>query len=188
MPADQWNPGLWISTGDPSTVDEASATLFAPGQLGMIVVIKGNTTVFSPGLTPRIYQFVKLKSDATAAKGAYVRWSDLDNYEVTTVGTETSANRNLGAGFLQGTKPTAGNYGFIMVGGQGAVLIEAAVTPAVGQQIIAGATTAGSVEIVALGTAPTSGPYGVITSLKNAGSIGTHVCEALICPVFRLGW
>lgn len=186
MPADLWNPGLWVSTGDPSTVDEA--TPFAPGQLGMVVVIKGNTTVFSPGISPRIYQFVQLKAGATAAKGAYVIWDDLDNFVVTTVGTAVSANRNLGAGFLQGTKPTAGNYGFIQVGGQGAVLVENGVTPAVGQQIIAGGTTAGRVEIVALGTAPTSGPYGVITSLKNAGSIGTDVCEALICPVFRLGW
>lgn len=186
MPADSMNQGQFISTGDPSTVDEA--TPFAPGQLGMVIWIKGNTTVFDPGLSPRAYQAIKLKAGATAAKGAFVIWDDFDAYVVTTVGTETSANRNKGAGFLQGTKPTAGNFGWVQVGGQGAVLIEAGVTPAVGQQIIQGATTAGRAEIVALGTAPTSGPYGVVLSLKNAGSIGTDVVEALICPVFRLGW
>lgn len=186
MPADLWNPALFVQTGDPSTVDEL--TPFAIGQLGMVLVVKGNTTVFSPGISPRIYQFVKLKSDATAAKGAYVIWSDMDNFEVTTVNSTVSAQRNVGAGFLQGTKPTAGSYGFIQVGGQGTVLIENGSTPAVGQQIIAGATTAGRADTVALGTAPTGGPYGVILTLKNAGSIGTDNVEALICPVFRLGW
>lgn len=178
------NPCAFVSTGDPSTVDEA--TPFAPGQLGTVVTVK-NSTVFDPGVSPRVFQYVKLKSDATAAKGAFVIWDDYDNFVVTTANSNVSANRNKGAGFLQGTKPTAGNYGFIQVAGQGAVLIENGVTPAVGQQIIQGATTAGRAEIVALGTAATSGPYGVVLSLKNAGSIGTDVVEALI-TVPRHAW
>jgi hypothetical protein len=177
---------LVVSTGDPTTVNDATAL----NPLGSILTVL-NSTGFSPGLTPRVYQYVQLKSDATAAKGAVVLQSDLFNYVVTTVGTATSANRNLLVGYLQSTSLAAGNFGFIQIGGLGHVLIENASTPAVGQQLIQGATTAGRSDTVALATAPTSGPYGVVISLKNAvvngsAAIGTDVVAAYINIPFRL--
>lgn len=187
MPVHSLQGADWVSTGDPTTVNET--TPFVLGQLGTVVFCK-NSTLFSPGLSPRAYQYVKLKAAATAAVGTRVIWDDYDNFVVTNVGSGTAANFGKFAGVTPSATLTAGNYGFIQVGGQAPVLIDSGTTPAVGSLLIADATDGEFGALVpAIGTAmPSTVRFdGVILSLKNAGSIGTHVVEALIDPL-RLGW
>lgn len=187
MPVHSLQGADWVSTGDPTTVNES--TPFVLGQLGTVVFAK-NSTLFSPGLSPRAYQYVKLKAGATAAVGAKVIWDDYDNYVVTTVGTGTAVNFGKFAGVTPSATLTAGNYGFIQVAGQAPVLIDSGTTPAVGHLLIPDATDTEFGSLApAIGTPmPSTVRFeGVILSLKNAGSIGAHVCEAIIDPI-RHGW
>lgn len=179
---------LWVATGDPTTVSEV--TPFAPGQLGMVVNVK-NSTLFDPGKSPRIYQYVQLKAAATSGKGFPVIWDDLDNYVVTTVGAGTIANCGRLAGFTPSTSLAASSYGFIQCGGQGPVTVKAATTVVAGDLIFP-SNADGEVDTLAptltAATRPWVPLYGVALSVKNAGSIGTHVIEALISIPFRHGW
>jgi hypothetical protein len=187
MPVHSLQGADWVSTGDPTTVNES--TPFALGQLGTVIFAK-NSTLFSPGLAPRAYQYVKLKAAATAGVGFKVIWDDYDNFVVTTVGTGTIANCGKFAGVTPSASLAAGNYGFIQVGGQAPALINAATTPAIGDHLIPDATdTEFGALLPALGTPMphTIRFEGIVLSLKNAGSIGTHVVEALIDP-YRHGW
>lgn len=164
----------FVATGNPATVNDATAL----NPLGAVYESNRSTTGLDPGNSPRIWQYVQLHaSSAVAAAGTYVIWQSYDNYVVTTVGSTTSANRNLGAGFFQAAGAVAGNFGFIQIGGQGLVLLETATAGAIGQMIIAGATTAGRADSIALATAATSGPYGVLTSVE-IGTSDTY--EAII--------
>src|SRR5688572_20562869 len=94
---------LWVSTGDPTTVNET--TPFAPGQLGLVVNTK-NSTLFSPGVSPRVYQFVKRSAtDAvTPAVGQIAYWKDPDNFVVT---TDVSDSLASDAGVVAGFFPSA---------------------------------------------------------------------------------
>lgn len=187
MPVNPHQDAAWVSTGDPTTVNEA--TPYSLGQLGTVVYMK-NSTLINVGLGPKIYQYVKLKAAATAGVGFRVIWDDYDNYVVTTVGTGTAVNFGKFAGVTPSATLSAGNYGFIQVGGVAPVLIDSGTTPVVGALLIADATdTEFGALTPAIGTAmPSTCRFdGVILTLKNAGSIGTHVCEAMIDPL-RHGW
>lgn len=178
----------FVSTGDPSTVDDATAL----NPLGSVYAVPGGQTIagFNSALAPRLFQYVKLTA-GTPSAGKYAVWSDELNYVVDCATTKTSALRNRGAGFLQGTKPTAGNFGFIQVGGPAMVFVENGSTPAVGQEIIWGTTTDGRIDLSALGTAPISSRYGAFITLKAASfggvTLATDVCGATISPP-RVGW
>lgn len=187
MPVEVIQGAAFVSTGDPTTVNES--TPFALGQLGTVVKVK-NSTLINPGLGPKIFQYVKLKAGATAGVGFKVIWDDYDNFVVTTVGSGTAANFGKYAGVTASASLAAGNYGFIQVGGVGPALINAGTTPAVGDLLIPDATdTEFGAVAPALGTpmANTVRVEGIVLSLKNAGSIGTHVVEALLDPL-RHGW
>ena len=180
---------LWVSTGDPTTVNDSTTSPFALGQLGKVGFVT-NRTLFDPGLSGRGYQYVKLKSDATAAVGAVVIWDDYDNFVVTTVGSGTAANYGKIAGWLPSAAITPGNYGFIGVSGNGPVQILAATTPANGDILLPSAT-AGRTDALAPTLTAASRPFvqllGTVLSLKNAGSIGTDVVEANLQPQ-RYAW
>lgn len=175
--------GIHLDNGNPATYNEATSTAFAPGLLGKIFTMS-NTNSFDPGSVPRTFQIVKLHASASAtAVGQLMIWQDRDNFVVTNAATtSTNGNRNQIAGVVLNASLTAGNYICMQIGGQGPVLIEASVTPAIGDVIISGATTDGRCQVVAFGTAPTHLPVGLVTSLKNAGSIGTDVVEAQLFP------
>lgn len=190
MPADLRNIAGWTGkTGDPTDLDEAEP--FLPGQLGTILVMK-HTALFSPGLAPRVFQYVKrAAADATTLEtnGGPAFLSDPDTFEVTQ--DESAQLGGTGAGNVVGVffkaKPTAGNFGVIQVGGIGPVRILNATTPAIGDTLTPSATDGQAAATADFGTI-TEKPFGTVLSLKNAGSIGTHVVEASINPSVRINW
>ncbi len=173
--------GVHLDSGDPVTYNEATATAFAPGNLGKIFSVSGNTTNIDSGLQPKTFQVVKLAATATtAAVGQIVLWTDIDAFTVNSTYTISNATRNTPAGVLNSAALTAGNYVCIQIGGNGPVLMETTQTVAAGDVIIVGAATQGKGEIVAAGTAPTHIPVGVAKTAKNSGSATT--VEALLFP------
>lgn len=191
-----WNPIQFVKTGDPTTVNET--TPFALGQLGGILP-HANTTLFDPGITPRVYQYVKRSATdtVTPAVGQVAYWKDPDNFVVTTdVSDSISTSKGVVAGFFPSASLAAGNYGFIQVGGEGPVLLKGTptATAAAGSLIFVEATPADATcdcadNLADVAAVINAGPI-VATALsaKNAGSIGTDVVEAIIHPLVRFGW
>jgi hypothetical protein len=173
------NLAPFISAATPGEVNDATPL----NPLGMVYTAK-DTLNFDPGTHARTYRYVQLHSGATAAKGALVIWQDYFANVVTTAGSTTTL-RNTVAGFLQSAACTAGNYTWVLIAGPGVVLNENGTAPAIGQQIITGATTAGRCDLSAVATAAITGPWGVFISAKNAAvngsaAIGTDVCAAYV--------
>src|SRR5438552_3035560 len=100
-----------VTTGDPTTVNDATAV----NQLGTILVTIGDTAL-STSPAPKVWQYVQLIAGTTARKGMFVVWSNYNTFVVDGTTTITSALRNKGAGFLQGTSLSGGNFGWIQVG------------------------------------------------------------------------
>lgn len=110
--------GLWIQggQGSPANVDEA--TPFIAGQLGKVYSVKG-----ASGKDPVFYQYVKryatqaIVTTPTTGQAAY--WVDLDDFVVSAESTDSfgGTTNPVVAGVWLGTKPSAGQYGFIAVGG-----------------------------------------------------------------------
>lgn len=183
------NIGAWTGqTGDPTDLDESSP--FAPGQLGTVLVMK-HTALFDPG-TPRVFQFVLRDSaDATTLEtnGGAAFVVDPTLYKVTQ--DESAQLGGTGAGNVVGVffknKPAAGNVGVIQVAGDGPVRILNATTPAIGDVLTPSTTDGQSQATADVGTV-TEKVFGTVISLKNAGSIGTHVVKANINPLVRMGW
>lgn len=190
------NPGGWVTTGNPATVNDA-APLFAPGQLGTYAVTTDSVPIPSaanalpPGVFPRVFQFVQLSAaSASPAFGQLVVWLDHINPVVTTVNSTTK--RNSVAGVVLNASATLGNYIWIGVSGIFPVLTEAGQTPAAGDALIAGATTAGRWGVIAQGTASNGGAiplgifqYGVFLGAKTvafngSSALPTDTCAALI--------
>jgi hypothetical protein len=182
----------YIQTGDPTTVNTAAADVYALGSLGHVAAIQ-NSTLFSPGLSPRIYQFIQRSATDTTTKavGQVAYWKDLDNYVVTSTAADAfSATLGICAGFFPSASLVAGNYGYIQVGGQGPVLVAGSPTaaPAIGSLLFVPATlvdsSVDSADNFADVAAVTNAGYPVAQALsvKNAGSIGTNVVEALLFP------
>lgn len=191
MAVQVWNPCGFISTGEPGTVNES--TPFLPGQLGTLVVVK-NSTLFSPGQGPRVFQYIQRSStDGTtlAAVGGVAHWANYDDFIVTQ--DESDALGGTGSNHVAGVFPknvlVDGNFGFVGVGGQAAVKLLAATTAvaaATGQPVLPSATD-GDADVVADWTGAARRPFAKTLSAKNAGGIGTDVIEALLMPD-RNGW
>lgn len=162
MPNNIRQQPMWVSTGDPETVNDAS--LQEPGQLGAkMTVIQPTRGV--PGVEAgraKTYQLVQTDSTMTVApyKGAVAWWATEAQYKVTTNAT----NRNRIAGVFQNAI-TPGYYGFIQTKGPASVkLVDGSVAAAVvGDAIIPSATNA-KADRVAVGTAPTHTVLGWVPS------------------------
>jgi hypothetical protein len=181
------NPGAWVTTGNPATVNDASP-VFAPGQVGTYTVTADSIAIPSaanaipPGAFPRVFQYVQLSAaSATPAYGQLVVWLDSINQTVTTVNSTTK--RNQVAGVVLNASATLGNFIWIGVSGIFPILVENGQTPAVGDAVIGGATTAGRFGITAQGTAPLAQQLGVIlgtktTAFNGSSALPTDVCAA----------
>lgn len=191
----QLQAGVYLPTGDPTTVNET--TLEIPGQLGAVFALD-NTTLFSTGRARRVYQVVKRSATdgVTPAVGQVAYWKDIDNFVVTTdVSDAQATNGGLIAGFFPSASLAAGKHGCIQVGGVGPVLLKNSPTAtcAAGSVIFVDAGGADAAcdcaDNFADAAAVTNAGSIVATALtaKNAGSIGTHVVEALIYTP-RIGW
>jgi hypothetical protein len=188
--------GLFVQSGDPTTTNEVAATVFLLGQLGRVFSIN-NQTLFNVGVTPRVYCFVQRSATDAATltlPGSQAFWKSYDNAVVTATDTDSydAVGVNHIAGCFPGIALTAGNYGFIQVGGQGpcngtgsGTAASTAGLPILGKasggtqpfQIAADYNAAGtSVQVV-----------GKTLTAANAGGIGAGVNEALWFPT-RVGW
>lgn len=189
-------PGAWVTTGNPSTVNDASP-LFAPGQVGEYTVtlddiaIPSAANALPPGAFPRVWQFVQLSAaSATPAYGQLVVWLDHISPVVTTVNSITK--RNSVAGVVTNASATLGNYIWIGVSGVFPVLTEAAQTPAAGDALVGGATTAGRWGVIAQGTASNGSaiPLGIqhcgfflgakTVAFNGSSALPTDVCAAVL--------
>lgn len=101
-----------------------------PGQLGGYYYLTGAEAAarfgnLSQPLFSGLYQYVQLSASSTGiAAGAWVYFTDAtsaahgaENYVVTTVSAATVANAGMYAGVIINGNWTAGNYGWIQVGG-----------------------------------------------------------------------
>jgi hypothetical protein len=179
------NPGGWVTTGNPATVNDA-LPLFAPGQVGTYCVtsddipIPSQPNALPPGAFPRVFQYVKLDAgSAAAAFGQCVVWLDSIGSNVTTVASITK--RNQIAGVVLNPSATLGNYIWIGVSGIFPVLAEAGQTPAAGDAVIGGATTVGRFGVTAQGTAPLCQQVGVYLGAKTIAFNGSSVLPADTC-------
>lgn len=184
----------WVSTGNPATVDDSTTSAFAPGQLGKIVVTK------DASLGPQVWQYV-LRSTLdgqTMVTGAVTFWEDIDDFKVNMdasdcLGAGTTGGQIV-AGFHQGTKPTAGNYGFILVSGAGQVFVKNSPTDAV--------VVGGRLHHVIDADGETGLDYDAVWADATAGrAAGLRICaialeattgnaaiDAIVLPHARIGW
>ena len=181
MPNNRLQQGMWFSTGDPETVDDAS--LYAPGLLGSRVTItqpgpRGGT----PGPEenrPKSYQYVRTDSTMTVApfKGAVAFWADEAQYLVTT----SAANRGRVAGVFQNAVGL-GNYGYVQQKGPATVKFvdSPTATPSAAGLFVIPSATAGKADALAAGTAATYPALGVTAGAYNAPAAEAVV--ALDCP------
>lgn len=134
--------------------DFNEATLTYAGQLGAIARV-GN----------KVYQLVK-HADATGNGAAteLVYWKDKAKYEITRTVTNL---RNRPAGVLLGAV-TAGNHGFVQIGGIVSTKSETTGTPAADDVAVANSAN-NSVLKVAVGTAPTHVVVGIYAGVVAAG-------------------
>lgn len=189
------NPGAFIKTGSPATVSETSP--FITGQAGTLVYsqsaipIPSQTTGLPAGQFPRVWQYVQLDSgSATPAFGQFVVWKDAINFVVTTASSTTK--RGYAAGVLCNASATLGDYVWIGVSGVFPILTENGQTPAAGDAVIGGASTAGRFGVVAQGTASNGGaiPLGIptlgnflatkTTAFNGSSALPTDTCAAFI--------
>ena len=184
----------YLQTGDPTTVHEASSVLYNLGSLGHVITV-ANSTLFSPGLAPRIYQFVlRSATDAAtiATAGSIAFWKSYDNFVVTSDASDAYATTacNHVAGVFPGILVAAGEYGYIQVGGVGPVLLKGSPTSAAdttGKPIVAESTVDLTSDCLADWNDNAVQIYAKALTAKDAGSIGTDVCEALLFPT-RHSW
>lgn len=175
MPYNIRQQPIFISTGDPETVNDVS--LQYPGQLGMRATINQPTRgpAGAEDYRSKTYQLIQTDSTMTVApfKGAVaIRASSTNPYLMTTNVT----NRNLVAGVFQNAI-TPGNYGFIQTQGPASVKIidSAAGACAVGDIIMASATNA-KADRIAAGSSATFTPLG-----RVAGpTLNSSPAEALV--------
>jgi hypothetical protein len=114
--------GLWIQGGLGAIASVDEATPFIPGQLGKVMSVKD-----ADGKDPAFYQYVlRYATDTgTPVAGYPAYWRDLDDFVVTQESTSAfggTTNPTV-AGVWLGAYPSAGQYGFIEVGGQAEVAV-----------------------------------------------------------------
>lgn len=195
------NPGAYIKTGSPATVSETSP--FITGQVGSFVnnnvaiPIPSQTVGLSSGQFPRVWQYVQLDSgSATPAFGQLVVWKDAINFVVTTASSTTK--RNYVAGVLCNASATLGDYVWIGISGVFPILTENGQTPAAGDAVIGGASTAGRFGVIAQGVASTTAtPMGIFqlgqflatktTAFNSSSALPTDVAAAAL-SIPRIGF
>lgn len=177
--------GLWAGrTGKPEDMNETTQHL--PGELGQVFITLNHTTLYDPGRAVRLWQKVQRSAtDGTTLEtnGGPAFIASLDDFQVTQDESDQVGGTGSGnvVGVFFNNTLTDGSFGFIGVGGSLPCRIVTATTPAIGDTITPSTTDGQAAATADFGTI-TEKPFGTVLSLKNAGSIGTHVVEALIQP------
>jgi hypothetical protein len=172
-----------VTTGDPTTCNDTTAQ----NPLGTVITVL-NTKLFDGG-SPRTFQYVQRTADdgtTLTTNGGPAFISAIDAVSVTQDESEQLGGTGAGnvVGVFVTNSLTAGNYGWIAIGGVNPVRILDGTTPAIGDTLVP-STTDGQAGATADFGAITEKPFGTVLTLKNAGSIGTHVVEASVQPLVR---
>lgn len=177
MPANIRHQTLYVITGNPDTVNEA--TPYYGGQLGQRVT----------DTLGREYQYVKHDSGATSSTSVGVSaanqlayWKDRTDYLVTNdsaqaiggAGLGTSNFRNEVAGIYRNAV-TAGNYCFVLQRGENINVKSASGTYVAGDFVVANTGTAADATVVAVGTAPTVKTIGTAAGARSGSNTPTDV-------------
>lgn len=168
------NQAIYVTTGDPTTVNEV--TPYAPGQLGKEITVYNTSGSANPGQGAKTFKYVQVDSaSASPFKGAVAWWSDRDNFKVTLAAT----NRGQTAGAFQDAFPTPGNYGYIQTGGPGSVKIIDSPTaaPTAAGLFVVPSTTTGKADCLASGTPASFRALGTSNSIAN---VGDNTCEVIL--------
>ena len=173
MPNVNRNQTVYLTTGNPDTLNDSS--LFRGGELGLCFDVND-----------RAYQIVQCDSGATAATATGVVaanqvafWKDRSVYLVTNNtpvaqgGQTTNAYRNEVAGIFR-TAVTAGNFCAILVRGRN-IAVKSDGNGGVGQTCIANSGTAADVTNIAVGSAITYRPLGIMTGAAAGGNINVDL-------------
>lgn len=164
---------VFVSTGDPDTVNDDLTTFVRPGQIGQAY-----------DLNDRAYQYCQLDSGATAAANAapaatqFLYWKDRSQYIVTNDsrfglrGGVAASFRNNVAGVLRNAA-TPGRGIFVLQRGR-AIVVKEAGSGAGGMLLVSDTSTTAAQGLgVAINTAAPAQLLGVITVATAAG-----VCTA----------
>jgi hypothetical protein len=178
MPNQAREQAMWVSTGDPRTVNDGR--LLQPGQLGRYVTVKNPTAPAAGGSVEagrdKTFRYVQVDSTSVAPYlGAVAWWTDKSRFRVGLSAT----NRNSRAGVFGGVI-TPGNFGYIQTGGPATTkFIDApTATPNVAGRAVIPSATDGKADCLAVGTAPTHNLLGWIATTPNYnGSDVTAVVE-----------
>lgn len=184
--------GLWIQTGNPFTVSEA--TPFVGGQLGKVSSFPNSNAENGITTNPAQIevQYVKRYASDTVASvaGDLAFWQDTDNFVVTgepanAVGGTTAP---IPAGVFGGSSPAAGSYGFVQVSGVGPVRVSDSTSAGTVGWVLVWSTNR-QVKHVVAGTQTNQNnlPFvGVLRTLNTA--TGTNLSVEAVLTVPRLGW
>lgn len=116
--------GLWIQGGQGALANVDESTPFVAGQLGKVLSVRD-----ADGKDTAFYQYVKRYATqanvTTCTTACPVYWQDLDDFVVSAESTDAigDVTNPLVAGVWLGTAPSAGQYGFIQVGGRAEVSV-----------------------------------------------------------------
>lgn len=193
-------PSLFLSTGDPATVNDTTTTgggsLFIPEQVGKIATVYPKSSywnTFSLGNLPLTVQYIKRSAtDATTiAVGSVAYWKDYDDFVVTSDASDAydTVGTNHWAGFFLGTVPAAGNYGCIAVAGIAPILVPSSPTgtaDTTGRPIVTDGGDNDCDILVAWSSATLGTGVAKCLSAKDTPSgIGTNVVKGLILSTSR---
>ena len=171
MPNSERKQTVYVATGNPDTVNDATTILQYAGQLG-----QGYDT------NDRKYQYVQMDSGVTAATpagavaaGDIAYWMDRSVYKVTNgsrfalLGATASSFRNNVAGVFRNASATHGNGIFILQRGR-AISVNEAGSATPGMILISDTSTTASQTLgVAINTAPQAIQLGVVRTATSAG-------------------
>ena len=172
MSPNRWDmPPMWVTTGDPETVNDPTPQY--KGQVGMrYTAIQPSRS--APGAESgrsKTYQYIQTDSTMSVAPfaGAVAWWSDKTKYLVTT--SPTALGRGRIAGVFQNAI-TLGYYGFVQTEGPATVkFIDAVATaPTVAGLFVIPSATAGKADTLAAGTAATYPTLGVTAGVYDAAN------------------
>jgi len=183
--------GLWVQSGNPFTVSEA--TPFAPGQIGKVTdFANAGAENGVAGQSPIIVQYVKRYATDTVAitsAGDIAFWQDTDNYVVTSQAANAIGGTTapLIAGVFGATNLTFGSFGYIQVGGVGlARLSDSTSAGTVGAVLVWSTNNLAIQQTVGVTTGLSKQVLGVLRTLTTA--TGTNVSVEQNLNVAHLSW
>ena len=177
--------GLWIQGGGGLMAQVSEETPYVPGQVGKVL-----SAASTDGKVPRFYQYVKRYTTETlgALAGAPAYWQDCDDFVVTAdTATALGGTTNpVVAGVWLGTKPAAGYYGFIQVGGLATVAVTDTVLS--GSNLISAPTTLQQFIAVTILTTDINASIPIAAVALSAVGTSTDSTISAALRVFRNGW